>query len=179
MRRLLLLAAALGAAGCSLVDDCSFDTEERRSENLLQASAPALGDTLTVVVVDPSPADVAFQAFVPAGLALAEPSDDGTVRIGYDAEVRVLPGAPPPRLAAAARGDTVYVYVEGTLDPSWLAQACTPYQDQIRVDLSSVSAPPGVRALRVRRADPVRLPPAAARALRQRDAARPVRPLTV
>ena len=176
MTRLLLLAAALGVAGCSLIDDCRFETEERRYENVLQADAPALGDTLTLAVVDTG--RPSLRAFVPAGLALARPSSDGTVRIGYDAEAFVFADSRALRLSAATRGDTVYVYVEGALDPSLFAQACSPPEERLRVDLSYVSAPPGVRALRVTRVGPEDLPPGAAQMLRQRDAARPVRPLT-
>ena len=179
MTRLLLLAAVLGAAGCSLVDDCSFDTEERQFTNVLRTDVAAVGDTLTVVVVNREPRDPAFQAFVPAGLALSTPSDDGSVQIGYDIEAEVSPRSRTPLLAATARGDTVYVYVEGTLDPSLFVQVCSPSEDRVRVDLLSVSAPPGVRALRVLRADQSSLSPAAAHALRQRDAARPARLLTV
>ena len=49
----------------------------------------------------------------------------------------------------------------------------------IRVDLSFVSAPPGVRALRVVQTEISDLDLGTAQALRQRDAARPARPLTV
>lgn len=183
MTRLLFLAgavslgaAALGVSGCSLTGECQSGLDEVRYANTVRAAAPALGDTLTLLFVDTL--DPALRAFVPAGLRLA-PSADGAVEVGYDAEAEAFSLENAPRLSAVARGDTVFVHVEGALDPSLFAQVCTPALETLRVELTSIQAPTGVRAFRVSLLGIDELPPRAAQALRQRDAARPARLFTV
>ena len=172
MMRLVLLAAVLGLSGC-LFNDCSFDVETLNGSGVLQAEAGAVGDTLTVAFVDTySPS---LDVFVRAGLdANPSPSEDGTVRLGFDSEAFVFQGADPPQFELVTVGDTVYVYVAGTLDPSIFSQACSPPEERIRLDVTFASAPPAVRAIRTVRLTPEDLPRAAARALRPSDAHRPI-----
>lgn len=172
MTRLFLLAATLGLSGC-LFNDCSFDVETNESTASIGADASAVGDTLTLAFVDTY--EPSIRATVPAGLGPnVNPSGDGRVRLYLETEALQFSDAPPYQLAASTVGDTVYVYVEGRFDPSVLTrQACSPPETSIRIDVQSVSAPPGVRVIRTTRVDAYDLRFAAAQALRQRDAHRP------
>lgn len=171
MLRLLALAAALGLGGC-LFNDCSFDTESLEGFRVVQADARSVGDTLTLAFVDTY--EPSLEAFVRAGLDRnPTPTEDGTVRLSLDTEARVFAGSAPLHLAAQAVGDTVYLYVAGRFEPSLVAEVCSPPQTRLRLDVLSIEAPRAVRAIRTVHLDPESLAPAAARALRQREAYRP------
>ena len=170
MARLLFLAAALSLTGC-LFDDCSFDIDETQYDGRVQAEVSAVGDTLTVAFVDAF--DPSVQAFLPAGI---EPvRDSGTshvVQIGFQAESRVFADRDPIRLDAVAVGDTVYVYVPGSVDPSLFSQACSPPEESIRLTVGYIAAPEPVRVLRTVRLGPEDVSLVAAEAIRQRESAR-------
>ena len=170
MTRLALLAAVLGLSGC-LFNDCSFDTETLDGSGVLQAEVGAVGDTLTLAFVDAG--DPGFDVYVRAGLeANPAPTEDGTVRLGFGSEAFVYQGARPPQFELAAVGDTVYVYVSGSLDPSVFRRVCSPPLERVRLDVTFAAAPPAVRAIRTVRLGAEDVAPAAAGALRQRDAHR-------
>ncbi len=171
MTRLALLAAVLGLSGC-LFDDCSFDTETLDGSGVLQAEAGAAGDTLTLAFVDAG--DPGFDVYVRAGLeSNPTPTEDGTVRLGFDSEAFVYQGAQRPQFELVAVGGTVYVYVAGSLDPSIFSRVCSPPLEQVRLDVTFAAAPSAVRAIRTVRLRAEDLSPVAAGALRQRDAHRP------
>lgn len=171
MTRLYLLTIVLSVSGC-LFNDCSFDVETLESAGFLRAEAGMVGDTLTVAFVDtfyPS-----FDVFVRTGYeANPAPSEDGSVRLGFDSEALVFQNSAPPQFDVVAVGDTAYVYVVGTLDPSIFSQTCSPPEERVRLDVEFVSAPATVKTIRTARLNLYDFPVQAARALRQRDARRP------
>lgn len=176
MRRavLPLLAAALALGGCSFTD-CSFETARTETVGgLLLANGTGVGDTLTVAfVVDAGP----FLNVTVADGVGGSPgiTPDGAVEVLYDAVARSVSGDLVARpLVAAPRGDTVFVYVEGSLDPSFFALACSAPESVVDVEVRAVLVPEGVVAARVATVSLSDLHRATATALRQSDAAQRV-----
>ncbi len=167
---LLLATVALGA--CSLTD-CSFETSRTTTTGgLLVADGRGIGDTLTVAFVTDAPPII--EVSVGAGVGESpSPTPDGAVEVLYDA-VAVSPSgdrAPRP-LAAAVRGDTVFVSVEGALDPSIFSLACSPSLVDVTVEVREILVPEGTVAARVTTVSVRDLPAATAAALRQHEADR-------
>ena len=171
MIRVLALVALLSLGGC-LIDDCSFDLEDLTYLGRLEADASAVGDTLTLAFV--SSGDPELVASVRAGAEAETPAtDDGTVRLVFDNRATVFEGDAPPLLAAETVGDTVYVYVQGRFDPALFLQTCSPPVAELDLLIREVAVPRGVRTVRTVRLGADAVSPAAAQALRQRDALRP------
>jgi len=164
----LLLPLVLGA--CSL-GDCSFETS--RSETvgaLLSAHIPNVGDTLTVAFVVGTYPDVVLS--VDAGVGEApDLSPTAFALVLYDAVASGTNAAPPP-LRSTARGDTAFVYLEGTLDPTLFLQACSPAEPAVDVRVRDLRIPQGVDAVRVVEVALADLPGQTGAAVRQRRAAR-------
>ena len=183
MPRLLLLAAALAMptlAGC-LFEDCSFETTEVTGFETVRADADAIGDTLTVAFVQ-SPErrlDVFTRADLRPNTTDENVNGVPTVSVSYEAEGIELgerddPRA--PRFTTSRQGDTLYVYAEGSL--GLFSEVCSPPEAFLRIDVLGVSAPAGVRAVRVTTVDVFELDAEVSGALRQLDAERP-RPETI
>lgn len=171
---LSLLAAALVGGGCSL-GDCSAETSRATTTGgLLLADGAGVGDTLTVAFVDAL--DPQLTVSTAAGVGV-EPgvTPDGAVEVLYDAVTTGFAGdlAPLP-LVANALGDTVYVYVDGTVDPTVFAPACSLPPQSYEIEVRNVLVPEGTVAARVALVALGDVPVAAAEALRQSAEARRV-----
>ena len=171
MVRLAALLLAVGpVAGCVL-DDCAFETSTAETVGgLFLADARAVGDTLTLAFVNAD--DPALEVDVPGPvLEAVGTSPDGVLEVLYDAESTVFgsDGLAQP-LVTTAVGDTVFVYVAGTIDPAVFV--CSPSPSRFEVEVREVLAPAGVRAVRVARLEAADLLPRTAATLRTADAAR-------
>ena len=172
-----LLPFVLGA--CSL-GDCGFDRS--RSETVggvLLADGSGVGDTLTVAfVVGTYPL---VEVAVADGLGdHPEASPDEVAEIFYDATAFHYPGGDAALpFVTSVRGDTGFVYLEGSLDPSIFVQACTPAEASVEVRVRDLLVPQGVLGARVAAIPIDAIPTATAAVLRQSDAARrAARPIT-
>lgn len=171
---LLLLVAALATGGCSL-GDCSAETSRSTTTGgLLLADGSGVGDTLTVAFVDALDPQITVTTAAGVGVDPGV-TPDGAVEILFDAVTTGFAGdlAPLP-LVANALGDTVYVYVDGTVDPTVFAPACSLPPQAYEVEVRNVLVPAGTVAVRVALVALGDVPAAAAEALRQSDEARRV-----
>ena len=166
----LALAGALG--GCSF-GDCAFETAVAETTGgLLVADGRAVTDTLTVaVVLGPDPL---VDLSVEPGAVEAGTTPDRAVEVLYDARATAHSGDPAPRpLAAAAVGDTVFVYVVGAFDPSLVERACSPPPaETVEVRIREVLVPAGTVEARVVGLDATTLTRSQAAAVRAAGAAR-------
>lgn len=169
---LLAGALALGLVGCDF-PDCSFDTRPVQGDTAVRADASGIGETLTVAFVSGS--GPTLNVSVRDGLAPV-PSGASEATVTFSAEgIEYGKGdvAPLPPFASATRGDTIFVYVEGTLSPGLFTEACSPPEETLRVDVGRVEVPVGVRSVRVLSLYESELAEGVARALRRHDAPRP------
>ena len=167
---LAVLAVALG--GCSL-GDCAFETSRAETtDSVLLADGRGVGDTLTVLFVDGLDPVVTLRVAPGVGEA-PDVTPDGAVEVLYDARSRGVSGDLAPRpLVSTVRGDTVFVYVDGALDPSVLVPACSLPPASVDVRVRDVLVPPGTVAARVALVRVGDLPAASADALRRSAEAR-------
>ncbi|PAP77506.1 hypothetical protein [Rubrivirga marina] len=171
---LLCLLVALATGGCSL-GDCSAETSRATTTGgLLLADGSGVGDTLTVAFVDAIDPQITVTTAPGVGVDPGV-TPDGVVEVLYDAVTLGFGGdlAPLP-LVARALGDTVYVYVDGTVDPGVFAPACSLPPASYDVEVRNVLVPRGTVAVRVALVTLDDVPAAAAEALRQSAEARRV-----
>ena len=91
----------------------------------------------------------------------------------YDAVSVGFSGDSLPRpLDATIRGDTLFVYVLGSLDPDVVLLTCSPPEFGIQVDVRAVLVPEGTVAARVTTISLSELSPQTAAALRTAGEAR-------
>ena len=132
-----LLSVALAASGCEVgCGDWDFGAVE---EEFAGVDAPAPdAEAVTVVLVQDE--EWAAQYFVRVGADQPTASGDDRLRVSYRFEGANYQRRPPV-FATAARGDSVFVYVEGTFDDSIFHEACSPPVPYLTVDVLGVSAP--------------------------------------
>lgn len=142
MRLLFALVASVVVGGCSLVETCGFDeSEPARFPNLVVRAAGApVADTLTVVLVSRGPEHLLSPPVVTPTLSAGR-----VLRLTLDAE-RFLLGPDAPQFETAVRGDTVFVREV----PALFRAACSPPVEFADYRVTAVTAPTGVRAVRVR-----------------------------
>lgn len=151
--------------------DCDFETSTAETVGgLILADAGAVGDTLTLAFVDAR--EPALEVRVPAAvLEDAGTSPDDVLEVVYDAQSTTFGSDPLAQpLVTTAVGDTVFVYIAGTLDPTLFA--CSPGESVLEVDVREILAPQGVEVVRLTRLAARDLLPEAASRLRSEEATR-------
>lgn len=171
----LLVLALLAASGCGVFEcpDLGDVRDVRVAVAALAVEAPADGPVTVALVEASYGPEVRFYVRAGAGaLPYAPPA--GTAEVVYGLDGRTYAEA-PPALASVTRGDTVFVYVEGAVDPSVFVEACSPATEafEIQVEGAAVAeAVTGVTFTVVRFDD---LAPSARSLLHQHDAGRSAR----
>jgi hypothetical protein len=170
----LFLVAALAVGGCSLGDCSAEQSRSTTTGGLLLADGSGVGDTLTVAFVNAVDPGIAVSTAAGVGVDPGV-TPDGAVEVLYDAVAVGFAGdlAPLP-LVANALGDTVYVYVDGTIDPGVFAPACSLPPASYDIEVRNVLVPEGTVAARVALVGLDDVPAVAAEALRQSAEARRV-----
>lgn len=145
--------ALLPVAGCTLFDCPDFGdfgpVEVDRAS--VEAVAPA-GPEAVVALVQPAyQGETSF--YVRAGAEASATSSGGALEVFYRVDGDAYDGR-IRGLVAATRGDTVFVYVEDTLDPSVLLPACSPAVASYRFGVDGVAVPEGIERVRIVTVDP-------------------------
>ena len=172
---LVCLASVALHAGCGF-EDCGVNNPNQPVDQTtrLVVDGSDVGETVTIAVVDP------YGLTSGTALSTSETTtpnrtvaDAGTIALGLRLEGLEYEDASAQTLGAVTRGDTVYVYLRGTLDPDLIREACSPTEGpSYWVDVASVAAPPRVQEIRVALVRLQDVAPDAAEALRQHDADR-------
>lgn len=133
----VLSAVALTASGCEFgCGGWDFDPVET---DFARVDAPAPdAEAVTVVLVQDE--TWAAEYYVRVGAEAPAVADDGRLGVSYRFEGANFQGR-PPAFAAATRGDSVFVYVQGTLAESVFEPACSPPIPYLTVDVLGVAAP--------------------------------------
>lgn len=164
------LLVLLPVAGCTLFDCPDFGdfgpVEVDRAS--VEAAAPT-GPEVVVALVQSAYREASF--YVRAGAEAPAEALSDAVEVRYRIDGDAYDGR-TPALAAATRGDTVYVYVEDTLDPSVFRQACSPALESFRFGVDGVAVPEGIERVRIVTVDPEDLSPDARAFLLGHEAAR-------
>ena len=165
------LLALLPVAGCTLVDCPDFGDfgpvdVDRAS---VEAVAPAGPEAVVALVQSAYREETSF--YVRSGAEAPVPSTNGTFEVLYRIDGDAYDGQTLD-LVAATRGDTVFVYVEGTLDPTIFLPACSPALASYRFGVDGVTVPEDIESVRIVTVDPEDLTRAARAFLQDHEADR-------
>ncbi|GAB5534986.1 MAG: hypothetical protein Rubg2KO_12350 [Rubricoccaceae bacterium] len=147
VRVVAISLACLAWAGC-VQCETSFPEVPLTRSGILSATQDLPGDTLTIAVIYGSPARLGplpIEVVAERDTLVSERADGAVIELAYVLEGFVFDQTPDTQLAALAHGDTVYVYVQGTVD--LIQETCPPSEGPNAVlDVQSVRAPPAVQA---------------------------------
>ena len=177
---LVCLATLVTSTGCGF-GDCGANNPSQSVDQAtrLVVDGAEVGETLTVAVVDPYGLTTGTTLGTYGSRPEQTVAEDGAIALSLQLDGLEYADASAQTLAAVPRGDTVYVYLSGTLDPDLIREACSPTEGpSYVVDVAAVAVPPRVQEVRVVSVRLRDVAPEAAAALRQRDAERP-RPATI
>lgn len=160
----------LAVGGC-VFGDCEFETSTAQTTGgLFLADGRTVGDTLTLAFVDADTPRLVVDVSDDVLEARTASSDD-ILEVVYDAESTIFSSdAVVQPLSTTTVGDTVYVYISGSLDPTVFA--CSPGESVLEVAVRALSVPSGVVAVRVARLEARDLLPEAASRLHSAEADR-------
>ncbi|MEM1114917.1 MAG: hypothetical protein AAF845_01005 [Bacteroidota bacterium] len=130
---------ALLAAGCSEFDCPDVEPYTDVDAGPLRLVAPAVAEVMTLAFVEGEQTETQF--VLRDGIESDPVRTTGAgIEVVYDLEGDTDQATAPP-LVTAVRGDTVFVYVEGSVDPSVFQEACSIRPPSLRVDIRGFQLP--------------------------------------